>query len=68
MNLAKFATVGKSLVLEADYRSEHVDEDVLPQLLTFLVTIAEEQYPAIFRIISGDETLDALEASLKGTK
>lgn len=65
MNLAKFGTVAKSLVLELDYSAEHVDARVLANLIGFAASIAQAQYPAVCRIVSGDEALEVLEASMR---
>jgi hypothetical protein len=67
MTLTKFAARPAGLVLEIDYRSEHLDATVLGNLLGHLFWAAEEQYPKIFRIVSGDETLKALESSLSSS-
>jgi hypothetical protein len=64
MMLAKFVARPDGLVLEIDYRAEHLDASVLGNLLGFFYWTAEEQYPKIFRIVSGDETLCALESKL----
>jgi hypothetical protein len=64
MTLAKFATPAQGLVLEIDYRAEHLDAMVLRNLLGHLYWVAEEHYPKVFRIVSGDETLQALESTL----
>lgn len=63
MSLAKFTARPEGLVLEIDYRAEHMDAAVLANLLGYLYATAEEHYPKIFRIVSGDETLDALESN-----
>jgi hypothetical protein len=64
LTLLKFVTVEKSLVLELDYRAEHVDGVVLANLIGHVLSCAQDQYPAVFRIVSGDATLQALEASM----
>jgi hypothetical protein len=63
LNLVKFSLSDKELSLEADYRAQHADNTVTGELLRHLTAVAEEQYPAIFRIISGDDVLKALETS-----
>ncbi len=61
--LAKFGA-NSQLILELEYRAEHLDPSVLGNLTGFLYTMAEQHYPKIFRIVSGDETLDALAETL----
>ncbi len=61
--LAKFGLTSQ-LILELEYRAEHLEPSVLGNLIGFLHTMAEEHYPKIFRIVSGDETLDALAEKL----
>jgi hypothetical protein len=63
MGLGKFTARPEGLVLEIDYRAEHIDALVLRRLLDYFLATAEEHYPKIFRIASGDETLDALESN-----
>jgi len=63
MQLTKFI-VSSGLVLELDYRAEHVDAEVLGNLILLLHANAEMHYPKIFRVVSGDETLAQLEAQL----
>lgn len=58
------AGAGTRLVLEIEDRAEHVDAPTLANVVRFLHASAEEAYPKVFRIVSGDETLAALETSL----
>jgi hypothetical protein len=51
------------LVLEIEYRTE-LDAAMLGDLARFLQAAAERMYPRIFRIISGDDALAALETTL----
>jgi hypothetical protein len=60
MSATKFVA-SDCLVLELDYRFEHVDAATLQNLLGLLYANAEEFYPKIFRTVSGDDVLDALE-------
>ncbi len=53
------------LNIELDYRAEHVDETVLGNLVNLLHTVAEQQYPRIFRIVNGDDVLESLGRSLE---
>jgi len=59
MPLVKFVANG-GLMLELDYRFEHLDATVLEHLIGLLVANAEECYPKIFRVVTGDDVLDAL--------
>jgi hypothetical protein len=52
------------LVLEIEYRTEHVDGATLGNLARFLQSVAERAYPKVFRIVSGDDALAALETTL----
>jgi hypothetical protein len=60
MTLGKFSMAPTILVVEAYYRREHVDASVLGNIIGLLLEYAEEYYPRMFRIVSGDEVLDAL--------
>jgi hypothetical protein len=64
MGLGKFTVRPEGLVLEIDYRAEHIDAQVLRRLLDYFFATSEEHYPKVFRIVSGDETLHALESNL----
>ena len=64
--LAKLSlTEDHSVCIELEYRTEHVGADTLKQLLGLVVRIGDEHYPKIFRIATGDATLDALETAFK---
>ncbi len=65
LTLVKFGIGAPGLCLEIDYRAEHLDTSLVGNLVGHLYHLAEEQYPKIFRIVSGDETLKALETGLK---
>lgn len=52
------------LVLEIEYRTEHVDGVTLANLARFLQATAEQAYLKVFRIVSGDAALAALETTL----
>ncbi len=59
MPLTKF--VGSdALMLELDYRAEHVDAGSLQNLVALLNGNAEEYYPKIFRTVMGDDVLASL--------
>jgi hypothetical protein len=68
ISLAKFITIGGQVVLELDYRYDDVDPHSLGSLVRLIYDIAEEHYPTIFRIVSGDHALQSLEAGLKSTE
>ncbi len=57
--IGKFASAG-ALSLEAEYRAEHVDAEVLSNILSLLHKTAEDHYPRLFRVMSGDATLESL--------
>jgi hypothetical protein len=59
MPLMKFVANG-GLILELDYRLEHVDATTLGHLIGLLIANAEEWYPKIFRVVTGDDVLEAL--------
>ncbi len=67
MPLAKFIT-SSGLVLELDYRADHLDAEVIGNLIGLLHANAETHYPKIFRIVSGDDTLEKLEQQLLHTE
>jgi hypothetical protein len=64
VSLVKFGIAGACLNLELDYRAEHIDETVLFNLIGLVQTVAEEQYPRIFRIVNGDDVLESLGRTL----
>jgi hypothetical protein len=61
--LGKLSIEGDGLVLDLEYRSEHVDGAVLSNLLGLAVKTGDAEYPRLFRIAAGDVTLSALESS-----
>ena len=66
MSLTKF-TKSSTLVLEMEYREEHVDAQVLGSLLSLILANAEEYYPRLFRIVSGDAVLESLDGTALST-
>ncbi len=56
--IGKFASAG-ALSLEAEYRAEHIDAEVLANILGLLQKTAEENYPRLFRVASGDAILES---------
>ena len=61
MLVAKFVLGETSLVLELDYRTEHIDVEAIRGLIGLIYSSAEEHYPKLFRIVSGDDVLQALD-------
>ena len=59
MSLGKFVK-GEGLMLEIEYRAEHVDSEVIGNLMGLALANAEEYYPRLFRIVSGDAVLESL--------
>ena len=59
MSLTKFVK-GDGLILEVEYREEHIDGEVAGNLLGLALSNAEEYYPRLFRIVSGDAVLETL--------
>jgi len=59
MSLAKFVK-GEGLMLEVEYREEHISSEVVSNLLSLTHSGAEEYYPRLFRIVSGDAVLETL--------
>ncbi len=62
-SMTKFVKSSAALVLELEYRAEHVDAQVLSNLFSLILTNAEEYYPRLYRVVSGDAVLDSLGAS-----
>ena len=56
MSLCKFVK-GHGLVMELEYRDEHVSIDVVRNLVALALANLEEWYPKIFRVVSGDAVL-----------
>jgi hypothetical protein len=63
--LGKLSIEGDSLYLDVEYRAEHLDSDVLSNLLRLMVHVGDDEYPKLFRIASGDTMLKALESSFQ---
>ncbi len=62
MSLTKFVKAD-ALFIELDYREEHLQPGVMGNLLGLLVSNADEYYPRLFRIVTGDAVLEALEST-----
>ena len=65
--LTKYAYHGNDLVLQMQYRKEHVDAEAMHGLISLLCTCATDDYPRIVRILTGDETLARLEKQFTDT-
>jgi hypothetical protein len=61
MSLTKFVK-SSALYLELEYRDEHIDPEVVKNIFGLIHSNAEEYYPRLFRIVSGDAVLDSLAA------
>jgi hypothetical protein len=64
MSLTKFSK-SNGLVLELEYREEHLDTRVLGNLFALAMGNAEEYYPRLFRIVSGDAVLAKLSSGAR---
>jgi hypothetical protein len=63
---AKFsATKDGLLVLDAEYRVEHVNSELLKNVIGMLMRLAEQRYPEFLRIVTGQQALESLEAAYK---
>lgn len=60
MSLTKFVK-SSGLYLEFEYRLEHLDGGTVSNLFGLAVEQVEERYPRLFRLVTGDSVLDALE-------
>lgn len=58
---AKFTKAKEMLTLDLQYRFEHTDAEVLQNQIGLLISLCEEHYPELFRVIAGDEALKTLE-------
>src|ERR1700676_5613074 len=66
LSLAKFsATEDASLVIDLEYRDEHLGAETLPNLIVLVVRVGDDYYPKLFRIATGDVTLETLESAFK---
>jgi hypothetical protein len=63
---AKFsATPRDAVLLELAYRTEHIDAEVLGNLIRMLLHIAETEYPALARVVAENRALRRLDAAFK---
>jgi hypothetical protein len=66
LSLAKFsATEDRSLVIDLEYRDEHLGAETLRNLIGLVVRVGDDHYPKMFRIATGDAALEALESAFK---
>lgn len=66
LSLVKFsATEDNALVIDLEYRDEHLDAEALRNLVGLIVRVGDDNYPKMFRIAAGDTTLEALESAFK---
>ena len=65
MSVAKFVKAGDALTLDLEYRYEHLDNEAFRNLTGLLYSLAEEYFPELFRLASGDSALNQLEEAFK---
>lgn len=63
--LVKFTKVCDTVAVELQYREEHLDPAVVRNLVCLIQSLCEEHYPALFRIVSGEENLVKLEEAFQ---
>jgi hypothetical protein len=63
--LAKYSFHHSDVILELQYRHEHLNSDSMTGVVSLLTSIADADYPRIVRLLSGDATLERLERSFK---
>gem|GEM_PF-1351302 len=64
LSLAKFsATEDSSLFIDLEYRDEHLNAETLHNLIGLVVRVGDDNYPKLFRVATGDMTLEALESA-----
>jgi hypothetical protein len=63
--LAKYSFHNDDVILELQYRHEHLNSDSMTGVVSLLTSIANADYPRIVRLLSGDATLERLERSFK---
>jgi len=67
--LAKFSASRRDcVVLELQYRTEHVDAEALDKLIGLLLQIAEDEYPGLLWVAEGKPALQALDAAFRRPK
>lgn len=65
MSVAKFSKTNDALSLDLEYREEHVDVPAFNGLILLMHSLCEQFYPELFRIASGDTTLESLEEAFQ---
>ena len=66
LSLVKFSlSEDDAICLELEYRTDDVTSEKLKSLCNLIVRIGDEYYPKLFRLITGDVALDALETAFK---
>ncbi len=60
-SLVKLTAASTTLTLDCEYRDEHVDRKVVGDLTGFMLATLNERYPAIFRIVTGEDKLAQLD-------
>ena len=63
--LGKYSFHNDDVILELQYRHEHLNPDSLKGIVSLLTSIADDDYPRIVRVLGGDATLERLERSFK---
>jgi len=61
ISVAKFVKSGDALTLDMEYREEHVDAEVMRNLVGMLLSHCEGRYLEVLRIVTGDRALQQLE-------
>lgn len=63
--LSKYSFHNDNVILELQYRHEHLNADSMKGVVSLLTSTANDDYPRIVRALSGDATLERLERSFK---
>ncbi len=63
--LAKYSFNESTVFLELHYGSEHADAHTVSGLVSLMTACANEDYPRIVRLLTGDETLEQLGRQLQ---
>jgi hypothetical protein len=63
--LAKYSFHNDDVILELQYRHEHLNSESMSGLVSLLTSVANDDYPRIMRTLGGDATLERLERSFK---
>jgi hypothetical protein len=65
--IVKYAYHDDTVYLQAQYRAEHTDAEAMRGLVGALIACANDDYPRIVRVLTGDETLKRLERQFNDT-